>query len=73
MERRMSKRRKKWRRGRSKRKRRERRREEVKEEEEEEGSRRGQKGRFALILPFLILLPSLQLPSYFPASPPALF
>ena len=57
MERRMSKRRKKWRRGRSKRKRRERRREEVKEEEEEEGSRRGQKGRFALILPFLILLP----------------
>ena len=58
MERRMSKQRKKWRRGRSKRKRRERRRGEVEEEEkEEEGSRRGQKGRFALILPFLILLP----------------
>ena len=56
VERRMSKRRKKWRRERSKRKRRERRRGEV-EEEEEEGSRRGQKGRFALILPFLILLP----------------
>ena len=50
VERRMSKRRKKWRRGRSKRKRR-------REEVEEEGSRRGQKGRFALILPFLILLP----------------